>query len=52
LPQLADVSRSVSLWQPEGGGHVGFPMGPSIWDFPAQLTAMPDAVLGFLAQHL
>ena len=48
LPQAADVSRSVTLWQPAEGGHVGFPSAP----FPGDVRAMPAAVSGFLAAHL
>lgn len=48
LPQAKDVSASVRLWQPAQGGHVGFPVGR----FPAHVRWMPQAVAGFLAQHL
>jgi predicted alpha/beta-fold hydrolase len=48
LPQPADVSASVTLWQPAQGGHVGFPSGR----FPANVRAMPGAVTAFLATHL
>ena len=48
LPQPADVSDSVTLWQPAQGGHVGFPAG----SFPANVRAMPEAVTAFLATHL
>ncbi len=48
LPTAADASSSVTLWQPEQGGHVGFPSGP----FPADVRAMPEAVTGFLAAQL
>ena len=48
LPQPADVSSSVTLWQPAQGGHVGFPSGR----FPAHVRAMPDAVTAFFAAHL
>ena len=48
LPQPADVSGSVTLWQPAQGGHVGFPTGP----FPANVRAMPQAVTAFLATHV
>ncbi|HSV70328.1 MAG TPA: alpha/beta fold hydrolase [Methylibium sp.] len=40
LPRPADVGRHVTLWQPAGGGHVGFATGP----FPGRLAALPDAV--------
>jgi predicted alpha/beta-fold hydrolase len=48
LPQPADVSASVTLWQPAQGGHVGFPSGR----FPGHVRAMPEAVTSFLAAHL
>jgi uncharacterized protein len=35
----------VRLWQPEQGGHVGFPQG----QFPAHVLAMPQAVCNWLA---
>ena len=48
LPAPADVSPSVTLWQPAHGGHVGFPSG----HFPANVRVMPDAVTAFLASHV
>ncbi len=48
LPQSAGVSLSVTLWQPDHGGHVGFPSGP----FPGHVRAMPEAVTSFFAAHL
>ena len=48
LPQPADVSPRVTLWQPAQGGHVGFPSS----GFPAHVRAMPEAVTGFLAAQL
>ena len=48
LPQPEGVSRSVTLWQPAQGGHVGFPSGR----FPGHVRAMPAAVTAFLATHL
>jgi predicted alpha/beta-fold hydrolase len=47
LPTQDQVSKHVTLWQPEAGGHVGFASGK----FPADLKAMPWAVLEWLAQH-
>lgn len=40
LPQRHDVSASVTLWQPEQGGHVGFAQGP----WPGHVRGLPDAV--------
>ncbi|HYW57165.1 MAG TPA: alpha/beta fold hydrolase [Polaromonas sp.] len=48
LPQPADVSDAVTLWQPRTGGHVGFPASP----FPGHVRAMPEAVCGFFASQL
>ncbi|UUZ74373.1 alpha/beta fold hydrolase [Polaromonas sp. P1(28)-13] len=48
LPKAADVSRHVTLWQPDDGGHVGFPSSP----FPGHVRAMPEAVTSFLAAQL
>ena len=48
LPQPADVSAWVTLWQPAQGGHVGFPSSA----FPAHVRAMPEAVADFLAAQL
>lgn len=48
LPTSSEVSARVTLWQPQEGGHVGFPSVP----FPGQVRAMPEAVTGFFAAHL
>ena len=48
LPQAADVSAQVTLWQPEHGGHVGFAQGR----WPGHVLAMPEAVSGWLANHV
>ena len=45
LPRPHEVSRSVTLWQPEHGGHCGFPAGAP----PAHVHTMPEAVLDWLA---
>jgi predicted alpha/beta-fold hydrolase len=47
LPQPAQVSRHVTLWQPEHGGHVGFPAGMP----PGHLAKMPHAVGGWLMEQ-
>ncbi len=46
LPQPDQVGRHVTLWQPEHGGHVGFPGGR----FPGHVRSLPDGVMGWLAQ--
>ena len=48
LPGPRDVSAQVTLWQPAAGGHVGFPSAP----FPGHVSAMPEAVLAFLAAQI
>jgi predicted alpha/beta-fold hydrolase len=40
LPRADEVAPSVVLWQPEHGGHVGFPQGRP----PGHLYSLPDAV--------
>jgi predicted alpha/beta-fold hydrolase len=40
LPQKSDVSSSVTLWQPQQGGHVGFASGA----WPGHVLGMPEAV--------
>lgn len=40
LPNQRDVSNSVTLWQTQQGGHVGFPSGP----WPTHVQAIPNAV--------
>jgi predicted alpha/beta-fold hydrolase len=51
LPRPAQVSASVTLWQPQEGGHVGFPTADRRW--PAtHVLAMPEAVASFLADAL
>jgi uncharacterized protein len=47
LPQLGHVGKHVTLWQPEQGGHVGFPSGA----FPSHVHAMPQAVGQWLLAH-
>ena len=48
LPAAADVGSQVVLWQPEEGGHVGFPDG----HLPGHVRRMPDAVGSWLRQAL
>lgn len=47
LPGPAEVGRMVTLWQPQQGGHVGFPAG----GYPSHVQAMPQAVSNWLFQH-
>jgi predicted alpha/beta-fold hydrolase len=48
LPSRAEVGSHVTLWQPNHGGHVGFAQGR----LPGHVRSMPDAVGGWLLQHL
>lgn len=48
LPRYADVSKMVTLWQPEDGGHVGFAQGR----WPSHVRGLPDAVGGWLLDTL
>lgn len=47
LPTPASAGRWVELWQPEHGGHVGFPAG----GFPSHVQAMPQQVLAWLLEQ-
>ena len=47
LPLSGHVGKHVTLWQPEQGGHVGFPSGA----FPSHVHAMPQAVGQWLLEH-
>ena len=44
LPQAHEVTRSVTLWQPRHGGHVGFASGR----WPGQVRSLSDRVGGWL----
>jgi uncharacterized protein len=48
LPGPRDVGGFVTLWQPEEGGHVGFPDGR----MPGHVRTMPNEVGGWLLQSL
>jgi len=48
LPSRAEAGSHVTLWQPAHGGHVGFAQGRP----PGHVRSMPDAVGGWLLQHL
>jgi hypothetical protein len=47
LPHPRDAGPFVTLWQPAGGGHVGFPSGR----VPSHVCAMPKAVGNWLLSH-
>lgn len=44
LPGVHEVGRCVTLWQPDHGGHVGFPGG----SFPGHLMTLPHGVLAWM----
>ncbi len=47
LPQPGQVGRHVTLWQPDHGGHVGFPQGR----FPGHVLSLPQQVGQWLLDH-
>ena len=48
LPGAHEAGPQVTLWQPEHGGHVGFPGGR----WPGHVMTLPEAVMGWIARHL
>lgn len=44
LPGVHEAGRHVTLWQPNDGGHVGFPAGAP----PGHVMTLPRAVCGWL----
>jgi len=46
LPSASEVSASVTLEFPEGGGHAGFASGP----FPGNVDWLPQRLLAFFAE--
>lgn len=51
LPTAHEAGPCVTLWQPEAGGHVGFPVSHGRLGWPGHVRAMPEAVGGWLLQH-
>jgi hypothetical protein len=47
LPRQVDVGGCVTLWQPEHGGHVGFPGGR----WPGHVLTLPEQVMGWIESH-
>ncbi len=47
LPAASEVSASVTLDYPDGGGHTGFASGP----FPGNLDWLPQRLLGFFTEN-
>lgn len=52
LPAAGQVGLHVTLWQPEHGGHVGFPASVPPLGLPGHVRAMPQAVGQWLLQHV
>lgn len=52
LPEAKDVSQWVRLWQPEQGGHVGFPVAIPGRPWAFHIDGMPAAVVHWLKSHL
>lgn len=52
LPTQQDAGHHVTLWQPEQGGHVGFPVSHGPLGLPGHVRAMPEAVGNWLLAHL
>jgi len=48
LPRADEAGPFVSLWQPQQGGHVGFPWGR----WPGHVRFMPEQVMGWLLEHV
>ena len=48
LPAKSEVSASVTLDYPQGGGHTGFASGP----FPGNLDWMPERLLAFFSEKI
>lgn len=48
LPAPHEVGRHVTLWQPEHGGHVGFPGG----GWPLHVRTLPERVMRWIGQRL
>jgi predicted alpha/beta-fold hydrolase len=48
LPHAREVGRFVTLWQPQHGGHVGFPGGR----WPGHVHTLPDEVMGWVKTQL
>lgn len=46
-PQPSEISETVTLWQPEHGGHVGFASGR----FPGELSDMPERIMNWFSEQ-
>lgn len=52
LPRAGMAGPCVTLWHPQEGGHVGFPVASGPFQLPGHVRAMPDAVGSWLMAHL
>ena len=53
LPSASDIWKdSVELWQPERGGHVGFPAAEKDGTWRMSIDPLPAAVGGWLLDHV
>jgi uncharacterized protein len=48
LPHQREVGQHVTLWQPQHGGHVGFPGGR----WPGHVHTLPERVMDWLAPRI
>ncbi len=48
LPHAGEVGSFVTLWQPQQGGHVGFPGGR----WPGHVHTLPEQVMGWIAAQI
>lgn len=51
LPTVQEAGPCVTLWQPQQGGHVGFPSAAGRWGIPGHVRTMPEAVGRWLLKH-
>jgi len=48
LPHQREVGNFVTLWQPQHGGHVGFPGGR----WPGHVLTLPEQVMGWIVSRI
>jgi len=48
LPRPSEAGAFVTLWQPEHGGHVGFPRGR----WPGHVLTLPEQVMAWMCTHV
>ena len=52
IPIQAEVADAITLWQPAGGGHVGFTQAGITSRPPGHISGLPRAVLDWLAANM